>query len=164
MDCALGLLDAVVILDAALRSGAVSREHLSRAAQTARGHGATALRRALDHADELAGSPLESALRRLLGLLGGDVRSQVWISGVGTVDFLVDGRLVVEADGFEFHSDRTAYREDRRRANALAERGYVLLRFTWEDVRLRPGWVVAQVEKVRAATPQSRVAPGGTRI
>lgn len=125
LDCGrtMPLLDAVVVLDSALRGGAVTAVALRAAAESARGHGAAALRCAVRHVDALAGSPLESALRLLLDLLGADVRSQVWIPGVGRVDFLVDGWLVIEADGFAFHSDRVAYRTDRRRANALAGAG-----------------------------------------
>jgi very-short-patch-repair endonuclease len=153
VDCGrtLPLLEAVVILDSALRARVVAPERLRRAAEAARGHGAAALRRAVGYADELAGSKLETALRLLLDMTDARVRTQVRIEGVGTVDFVLDDRIVVEADGFEYHCDRAAYRDDRRRANALAERGYVLLRFTWEDVRYRPRWVLQQVERVRAA-------------
>jgi very-short-patch-repair endonuclease len=66
------------------------------------------------------------------------------------VDYVIDGWLVIETDGFEFHSNRAEYRKDRRRANALAERGYVLLRFTYEDIRFRPWAVLAQVAAVLA--------------
>lgn len=110
---------------------------------------AAGLRRAVRFADDLADSPLESVLRPLLAILNCELRSQVRIPGVGAaVDFVLDGWLVVEADGYEFHSDRKAYRKDRARLNALAAQGYVLLRFTWEDVRFRPGWVLEQVARV----------------
>lgn len=152
VDCGrtLPLLDAVVILDSAQRGGVVTASCLRRAAESARGHGAVALRRAVLYADGLAGSNLETALRLLLDLTDAQLRTQVRIKGVGTVDFVLDGWLVVEADGFQYHCDRAAYRRDRHRSNALAERGYVLLRFTWEDVRYRPRWVLDQVERVRA--------------
>ena len=59
-------------------------------------------------------------------------------------------RLVVEADGFAFHSDRAAYRKDRERMNALERLGWRVLRFTWEDVVRRPEYVVAAVGAVLA--------------
>lgn len=151
LDCArfLAPADALCVLDAALASAAVTQRQLTEAAQCARGPGTTALRWAVAHADPRAGSPLESVLRLLLLAAGGRVRSQVWIPGVGTVDFLVDEWLVVEGDGFAFHADRVAYRTDRQRGNGLTVQGYGLLRFTWEDVRLRPLWVIAEVERVR---------------
>lgn len=137
LDCgrSLPLPDAVVILDGAMRSGAVKSATLRAAADSARGHGAVALRRAVAHADALPGSPLESALRLLLSYLDADLQTQVKIPGVGPgpVDFVLDGWLVIEADGYEFHSNRESYRRDRSRGNGLAVRGYTLLRFTWED-------------------------------
>ncbi len=54
-------------------------------------------------------------------------------------------RLVVEVDGFAFHSDRAAYRRDRERSNALVRLGWRVLRFTYEDIRSRPQLVVAAV-------------------
>lgn len=52
---------------------------------------------------------------------------------------------MVEADGYAFPSDRSAYRRDRERANQLSSLGWTVLRFTWEDVTDRPGHVVALV-------------------
>ncbi len=152
IDCArtLPLVDAVCVLDAALHSCAVTVHQLEEAARTARGPGAAKLRRAVAHADARAESPLESALRVLLVTAGFRVRSQVFIPGVGTVDLVVESWPVVEADGYEFHSDRRAYRTDRGRGNELTACGRPLLRFTWEDVRARPQWVVAQVRRVVA--------------
>lgn len=159
LDCGrtLPLPDAVIVLDSALRGGRVKMAALRAAAKAARGHGAVALRRAVAHADELSGSALESKLRPLLSLLDADLQSQVKIPGVGPgpVDFVLDGWLVVEGDGFEFHSKRADYRNDRERGNALAVGGYTLLRFTWEDVALRPGWVLAQVQLALQLGPKA---------
>ena len=151
LDCArtLSLVDAVCVLDAALHCCAVSEQDLAEAASLARGPGAPALRQAVANADPRAASPLESALRLLLRSTGARVQSQVWIRGIGTVDFVLDEWLIVEGDGFAFHADRDAYRKDRRRGNGAAVGGYAQLRFTWEDVRFRPEWVVAEVERVR---------------
>jgi very-short-patch-repair endonuclease len=160
LDCGrvLPLADAVVILDSALRRGWVKLADLRAAADSARGHGSAALRRAVAHADALSGSALESALRPLLGLLDATMETQVRIRGVpgGPVDFVLNGWLVVETDGFEHHSGRAEYRKDRERSNALAVRGYTLLRFTYEDVAARPWWVLAQVQAVLARGPAAR--------
>lgn len=159
LDCGrtLPLPDAVIVLDSALRGRRVTMTALRAAAKSARGHGAVALRRAVAHADELSGSILESKLRPLLSLVDADLQSQVRIPGVGPgpVDFVLNGWLVVEADGFEFHSKRAQYRNDRERGNALAVRGYTLLRFTWEDVAGRPGWVLAQVQLALQLGPKA---------
>lgn len=156
-DCArtLVLVEAVVLLDSALRQGRVTMADLHLMAKTANGPGSGKLRQAVAHVDELSGSALESGFRPVLDILGVDYRSQVWIEGVGYVDFLVEGWLVIEPDGFEFHADRRSYRNDRRRGNAVAGHGLTQLRYSWEDVKLNPGRVLAQVAAVLALGPSA---------
>jgi very-short-patch-repair endonuclease len=158
LDCArtLPLAESVAVIDCALRRFPITKTELDFLAGKARGPRSVALRQAIAMSDVSCGSVIESPLRLLLQLLGADVRAQVLIRGIGTFDFVVDGWLVVEADGFAFHSDRGAYRADRRRANLLAERGMVLLRFTWEDIVLRPEQVLAQVRAVLELGPPRR--------
>jgi very-short-patch-repair endonuclease len=60
-------------------------------------------------------------------------------------------RLIVEADGFAFHSDRSAYRRDRTTMNALERLGWRVLRFSYEDVVGRPGYVVGLVRACLAS-------------
>lgn len=62
------------------------------------------------------------------------------------VDFLWRGaRLVVEIDGFEFHSSRAAFERDRRRDALLTATGFRVIRATWRQVTGEPqavlGWV-----------------------
>jgi very-short-patch-repair endonuclease len=73
------------------------------------------------------------------------------IEGVGRVDLLVCDWLVVEVDGFAFHADRASYRADRDRANALAARGFSLVRVTYEDVMFRLPETVAMIAALVAA-------------
>lgn len=147
------LVEAVVILDSALRQGQVSIERLRSLARSARGPGSSNLRRAVAHADELAGSPLESRARLLVDLLTVEVQTQVYVEGVGRVDLLLNGWLVVEPDGYEYHRDRAEYRNDRRRGNLLVVGRYVVLRYSWEDVFLYPHVMLAQIEAVLAQRP-----------
>lgn len=154
LDCAreLDFRDAVAICDAALRRG-LDRESLRLAAVAARGPGSAAIRRVVAASDPRAESPIESCLR-LIARQFGRVDPQVWISGIGRVDLLVNGWLVLEADGFAHHSTREHYRKDRRRNNALAAAGYVVLRFTYEDVLYREDYVVATIrETLRRGRP-----------
>jgi very-short-patch-repair endonuclease len=51
-------------------------------------------------------------------------------------------RLVIEVDGYEYHSGRRAWLKDRRVQNALVLRGWRVLGVTWEDVRTRPDAIV----------------------
>jgi len=70
---------------------------------------------------------------------------------VGYVDLLFPGqRVVVELDGRAYHSDRDRFQLDRTRQNRLVALGYVVLRFTWDDVVHRPDGVVAQVRDALA--------------
>ncbi len=59
-------------------------------------------------------------------------------------------RLVVEVDGWEAHRTRIAFQQDRTTTNALQLAGFVVLRFTWEDVTRRPAMVAAQVRRALA--------------
>ena len=72
---------------------------------------------------------------------------------VARVDFLFrDQRLVVEVDGFEYHADRSHFRRDRERFNALVGLGFQVLRFSWEDVLHRPDQMLATIRRtLRAA-------------
>ncbi|MBA2389242.1 MAG: DUF559 domain-containing protein [Geodermatophilaceae bacterium] len=156
LDCAreLDMREALVVADAAVRSGLALRA-LQSAAMEATGPGSGAIRQVIGLVDGRAESPIETCLR-LLAMRLAVVELQVPIAGVGRVDMLVDGWLVLEADGFEYHSTRQHYRVDRRRANALAERGFVLLRFTYEDIVQRPDHVVQQIRLVLARRARDR--------
>lgn len=92
---------------------------------------------------------LESRLRLLLvldGLPPHDVQHEVAARGefVARVDLWYEG-LVVEADGFAFHSTREHYRRDRRRQRALTRLGLGYLPFAWEDVHHYPDQAVEDV-------------------
>lgn len=150
IDCAreLPLREAVVICDAALRLG-LDAVDLRDAVRALRGPGSAAAREVVAHSDSRAESPIESCLRLVAATLG-VVVPQVWIAGVGRVDLLLDGWLVIEADGFAHHSDRHSYREDRRRTNALVAAGFTVLRFSYEDVVHREEYVLETISRVVA--------------
>lgn len=141
-------IEALVVLDAVLRDGLVDlgdlRERLpDRGPRTGRW--------VLDHADPRAESVLESALRCRM-LQGGitDIRSQVWIRDVGRVDFVVDGWLVVEADGFAHHSSPADQVRDADRSAAALGHGMPTLRFPYESVTTSPDAVLAAIAATRS--------------
>lgn len=80
------------------------------------------------------------------------VQEEVLVPGVGRVDFVVAGRLIVEIDGFEFHSNRTHYRQDRNRWNTATAKGYHTLRITAELVLGNPELFVQLVRESLADT------------
>ncbi|WP_242511528.1 DUF559 domain-containing protein [Pengzhenrongella frigida] len=100
---------------------------------------------ALRQADGRSQSLTETLARLALTRAGLSAEPAVRILGVGWVDLLVAGRIVVELDGFAYHSGRAEYREDRRRDRELVRQGYVVLRFTFEDVVRDPQIVVRAV-------------------
>lgn len=154
LDClrALPLPDALAVADSALRSG-MTRSHLIAVARNARGPGARRAREIAALADGRAANAFESALRAVcVGVEGLEVVPQVAIHDphfLGRPD-LVDVRLriVLEADSFEWHGTRDALVRDARRYNALVAAGWLVLRFTWEDVMFRPDEVAATLRDV----------------
>lgn len=69
------------------------------------------------------------------------------------MDLLVEGFLIVELDGFAFHADRTAFREDRRRNNTAALHGLPTLRYLYEDVVFGQERILAEVIEVLRTWP-----------
>ncbi|MGW0454029.1 endonuclease domain-containing protein [Gordonia sputi] len=85
------------------------------------------------------------------------------LSGVAIVDVLwPDARVIVEVDGPD-HRRADKYARDRRRDNMLQRHGYVVLRYTNEQVLGDTSSVVAELREVLAhhhPTPSSPTAPG----
>ena len=48
---------------------------------------------------------------------------------------------MLEADSFAWHGDRASLRWDTQRYNNLVVRGWLVLRFAWEDVMHDPAYV-----------------------
>lgn len=78
-----------------------------------------------------ADSGLESLLRLRLSRLGITVESQVLIRGVGRVDFLVAGCLIIEVDGRVNHEGASLRHKDLVRDAEAAAIGYETLRFDY---------------------------------
>ncbi len=108
---------------------------------------------------DAAGSGAESHVGLLFSDAGLEYRQQVWIDGVGRVDFLVARLLVVEVDGRAFHSSLAAFEEDRRRDGELLARGYPTLRVPAREVLADPDAVLQRVIRALAAARLRRAAP-----
>lgn len=111
-------------------------------------YGSPAARRLLQAADNGTKSHAERLFARLLkqaGITGWKANQMV----VGyEVDFLFqDAKLVIEVDGFAFHTDPEAFERDRRKQNALILAGYQVLRFTWLDLTEYPERVIALLKR-----------------
>lgn len=88
----------------------------------------------VDFASDDADSGLESLLRFRLHLLGISLRSQVWVEGVGRVDFILGDRIILEVDGRLNHDGPSMRHKDLVRDAAAAAQGYETLRFDYAMV------------------------------
>lgn len=100
-----------------------------------------------------ATNPWSEAERRFHDLLGNagitgwEANGLIVVDGqryFGDVVFRAAG-LVVDIDGYAFHSDRSAFQVDRTRQNALQSAHWRILRFTWSDITDRPDQAIALI-------------------
>lgn len=139
-------------MDTALQGDTDLRE-LWRAHMRNKGrHGSPAARLLLQAAGDGARSHAERLLIQLLksaGITG-------WIANHPIGGYVVDvafpdHKLVIEVDGWAFHSDPAAFRKDRVRQNQIALLGWQVLRFTWFDLTEQPERVIAEIRRVTSA-------------
>lgn len=88
----------------------------------------------IDLARSDADSGLESLLRLRLHLNGISLECQVTIPTVGRVDFVLDGRLILEADGKGNHDGPAHRHRDLVRDAAASALGYETLRFDYAQI------------------------------
>jgi very-short-patch-repair endonuclease len=130
---------AVVIADAALHQGLVALPALTSAAAVMTASWGAARARALPGlCSPLAESPGESLLRLRLQRMGLAMTEQVVlddVEGAPRVDFLVEGRLVVEFDGeakYAMSGDvARAHWLEKQRHDRIVEQGYPVRRVIW---------------------------------
>jgi very-short-patch-repair endonuclease len=116
-------------------------------------HGAATLKRLLNRA---AGPTLtrSEAEERVLALVRqaelDHPELNVRVHG-HVVDFLWRRqRLILEIDGFRFHSSRSAFERDRRRDAELGAAGYRVMRVTWRQIVDEPFAVIARLAQALA--------------
>lgn len=150
----LPLQDAVTLLDAGLRKGNLSAKSLrKRLVRRRRSPGNARAGRAVRLSNRARQSPLESMFRVLVYLAGLPEPVEQFVIRqdgvfVGRADFAWPSvRLLVEIDGYEFHSSKDAFVADRRRQNALVLSGWRVLRFSAADLRNRSDEVVDELRR-----------------
>ena len=145
---------ALAVADSAIRSGDVDLISLVRAIDEVRGKGAARARRVASAATGLPANAFESTLLAFALQAGLSAKPQVEIEveGVKLHPDVVDSarRLVLEADSWEFHGTKEAFKRDCWRYTALAVDGWTVLRFTWWQVMDNPDWVQACLRAVAA--------------
>ena len=155
LDCSrlLPFGEALAVADAALATGRLAKEELEAAAEAMRGPGRPNAVRVAATAITRSESFLESMLRSLLIGAGiEDFEPQVVVYA-GGIRVRVDlghraARIALEAEGYEFHGSPGAFAADCRRYDDLVAAGWLVLRFTYQQVIGDPFWVI---ETVRAA-------------
>ncbi|KQX08023.1 MULTISPECIES: endonuclease domain-containing protein [unclassified Leifsonia] len=92
------------------------------------------LRRLRRDVNGLADSGVETLLRLAALAQGWRVEVQVQVSSVGRVDLLIDGWLIVEVDGYRWHSSAQQVAVDHRRDAESIRRGMRYHRFGYDQV------------------------------
>jgi very-short-patch-repair endonuclease len=150
-------LVAVCLLDARFRQTPGLRSQVGAMLGICGGtRGIVAAQRALRFADEKSESVLESLLRLLIilaGLPAPTVQLQVRL---GQLSFRADlgyeeARLLIEADGRDYHSEWRAVGRDLARQNALMNAGWRVLRFTWTQILFQPELVINAIRQALQA-------------
>lgn len=147
-----------VFAEALARKIATADELRSLIQDHPRGPGTPHLRALLDHGDPTRTRSV--AEDRFLALVR---KAQIPMPAVNKVvsGYQVDfhwrkERLIVETDGYAYHSSREAFEVDRRRDAVLAAAGLRVVRVTWRQMEDEPEAVLARL--VRALTIAT---PGG---
>jgi very-short-patch-repair endonuclease len=150
VDCARFLphANAVATIEGGIRSGLVTLAEVTAAISTLhRVAGAPAARRALERVDLRSQSVLETEARLLFLDNGVDVEPQVEL-GNWHADLAVRrGRLAIELQGGS-HRSKDQQQEDEDRRAAFLASNWEIVGFTADDVRKRPGYVVALVRRL----------------
>lgn len=138
--------ESLVMVECAVGRGDMTLDFLRRRLPGARNGRA---REVLTWVELGAESLLETLARTYFRQAGITVETQVHVEGVGHVDLLLEGRLIVELDG-RHHGEWAQVKKDQRRNNRSVVRGYAVLRYYYADVVHYPAAMVAEVLAVLA--------------
>ncbi|MDO5502394.1 MAG: type IV toxin-antitoxin system AbiEi family antitoxin domain-containing protein [Actinomycetia bacterium] len=153
-----GIVQGVVSLDAALRTGAVTEAEIAAVIERAASWPYISRARSmLRLGDARRESVAASRTGVTLSLLGYTVIPQftIYDTGgdlIGRVDFLIEGtKVVIEFDGMTAYagSDGTALFAEKKREDRLRALGYVVVRLVWADLD-RPGVIDAKIRRALA--------------
>lgn len=138
---------AIAAIDSALHEGIVRLSQLDAVFASV----PAKYRRYRQGVDARAMSGLETIARLLLLEAGLSCSPQVHFRGIGDVDLVVEGCIVVETDGQLWHTEEAYVARDYDRDIALAALGFVVLRFNYRQVMFSPDVVLGAVRGALAA-------------
>ena len=76
--------------------------------------------------------------------------SQYLIPGIGHVDFFYpEDKLIIETDGYAFHSDPDAFEQDRARDQEAVRLGLRVVRLTKRDIKTRPEHTIKLITSLK---------------
>lgn len=154
----LPLFDVVATLDSVVRKRLMSLGQLHSLGDALPARA----RRMLRFVNGIADSGPETYVRLILLELGVKFQQQVEICGVGRVDFLIEGWLILEVDSFAHHSSWHERKRDLRRDLSAAEQGYTSLRVLGEDAMYSRSELRAQLRTAISSLRETRaVQPAG---
>ncbi|MBG0740887.1 hypothetical protein IV500_16040 [Paeniglutamicibacter antarcticus] len=152
--------ESVVLVESAVNRGLATTDLLRQtllagtdAATVRAGHALTAL----DLVHPGSSSALEVLARVVFRRFGFDVATQVWICGVGVVDFLIEGCLIVELAGPDVELHKSQFRADFCLELAAIAAGYALLRVPYTEAVNRPQLLSG---RLRRALGEGRLLAG----
>ncbi len=166
VDCMrnLPLDEATSIIDSAVRAGDISKEALLELATSTRGRGRARIIAVAERATAKAANVFESVLRAQADLVPGlEVVAQVAVRVSKRLKLhpdLVDveNKIIIEAEGFEWHGKSAQLTRDCRRYNAFTLLGWQVIRVSWAMVMFNPSYVqeilCAAVELARSRPHQ----------
>jgi very-short-patch-repair endonuclease len=135
----------------ARRRGLITRKSLLRALERAAQRAGTAPLRALLRTEGGPAFTRSEAEARLIGLLRKSglppPEHNVLVAGHEVDLMWRENRLVVETDGYAYHSGRAAFERDRARDAELQAAGYKVIRVTWRQLVETPERTIALIAR-----------------
>jgi len=99
-------------------------------------------------------SYIEKEFSKELGDLADAIESEHWFGdqekhGRFRVDFILkDARLIIELDGYDYHSTKEQLEKDAIRQRYLSRAGYTVIRFTGREINRNPKSCVSEVREI----------------
>jgi len=149
-------MDAVVVADSALRKYHFTKSEYEAVVTWCAGWpGVGQARKAIDFADQEAGSVLESCLRVRLAEWGFDPpETQATVDADGTsfvVDFLYrEQRVIIETDGMAKFREKKDLIKHYGRRQSLEDAGYRVVHITWHELFHKPEVVIKRLRNALA--------------
>jgi very-short-patch-repair endonuclease len=135
--------------------GLANTEEVRAAIERAPRHKGVARLKRLLKAGSISGYTRSEAERRMRALVRAAElpQPQTNVPMLGYVaDFVwAERRLIIEVDGYLFHSSRSAFEHDRKRDQRFAAAGYTVIRITWRQLVEEPFAVISRIAQALSA-------------